>query len=76
MLEKYCEHNKIPYITPYEMRHTVVSVIQGLPEGYVKSIVGHSRGMDPFGVYGHAVNGQSEDAAQRIENLFDTILNG
>ena len=42
------------------MRHTFVSIAQELPEAYVKRLVGHSRNMDTFGTYGHAVAGDAE----------------
>lgn len=70
----YCEHNGLPHITPYEMRHTFVSIAQKLPEGMLKPIVGHSKNMDTFGVYGHTVNGYQEDAAARLESIFEELL--
>lgn len=72
----YCEANGIPYISPYEMRHTFVSVIQGLPEGSVKAVVGHSRNMDTFGIYGHEVSGIHGQIATKIEDIFRDILTG
>ena len=36
--KRYCKSNNIPYVTPYELRHTFVSVAQVLPEGQVKQI--------------------------------------
>ena len=57
---KYCEVNDIPRVTPYEIRHTFVPAIQGLPESTVKKPVGHSRNMDTFGVYGHTSGKQDQ----------------
>lgn len=71
---RYCETNGIPYVTPYEMRHTFVSAIQSLPEGWVKTLVGHSRSMDTFGVYGHEVSGQKVQIASGVEAVFRDIL--
>lgn len=35
-----------------------------------QEIVGHSKSMDTFDVYGHLVNGQLEDTAKRIDQIF------
>ena len=72
--KRYCETNGIPYITPYEMRHTFVSAIQSLSEGWVKTLVGHSRNMDTFGTYGHEVAGQQDQIAASVERVFQDIL--
>lgn len=72
--QRYCQTNGIPYVTPYELRHTFVSAVQGLPEGWVKSLVGHSRAMDTFGVYGHEMAGQKVDIAAGVEAVFRDIL--
>lgn len=74
--KKYCLQNGIPYVSPYELRHTFVSVVQQLPEGWVKTIVGHSKSMDTFGVYAHAMEGQGDKIAVSIEKLFRDILKG
>lgn len=72
--KRYCETNGIPYVTPYEMRHTFVSAIQALPEGWVKALVGHSRNMDTFGTYGHEVVGRQDQIAAGVEGVFRDIL--
>lgn len=57
---RFCDHNGITQCSLYELRHTFVSMVQAsLPEGLVKSIVGHSQSMDTFGVYGHLFGDQS-----------------
>ncbi len=71
---RYCETNGIPYVSPYEMRHTFVSAIQSLPEGWVKALVGHNRSMDTFGVYGHEVSGQKDQISAGVEAVFQDIL--
>lgn len=73
--KKYCEVNGVPYVSPYELRHTFVSMIQRLPEGWVKELVGHSRNMDTFGTYAHEVNGQQDKIAAGVEAVFQDILN-
>lgn len=73
-LKKYCISNGITPVTPYELRHTFVSMAQQLPEGLVKSIVGHSKNMDTFGVYGHAVAGYEDITADKLQSVIDKIL--
>lgn len=70
----YCDHNNIPRVTPYEMRHTFVSIIKGLPEAEIKMLVGHSRSMDTAGVYSHEVNGDLKKISNKIEYIFKDIL--
>lgn len=72
---RYCAYNDIPYITPYEMRHTFVSMMQSLPEGELKALVGHSKNMDTWGVYGHDVARFKKQTAQKIEAIFTELLN-
>lgn len=57
-----------------QLRHTFVSIASALPEGQLKQIVGHSKNMDTFGVYGHAVNGQAEKIASAIDETFKDVL--
>lgn len=71
---RYCEANGIPHMSLYELRHTFVSVIQSLPEGWIKALVGHSRSMDTFGVYAHEMTGQPEQIAAGVEDVFQGIL--
>lgn len=74
--KRYCAYNHIKYVSPYELRHTFVSVVKTLPEGEVKSIVGHSGDMDTFGVYGHAIAGELQETTQKIEKIFDKLIDG
>lgn len=71
---RYLAANGMERVTPYELRHTFVSIAKRLPEGMVKSLVGHSRNMDTFGVYGHVIDGEADDTAQRINSIFDELL--
>ncbi len=71
---RYLESNGMEKTTPYELRHTFVSIVKKLPEGLVKSLVGHSRSMDTYGIYGHEIEGEAEEIAQRVNCLFTTIL--
>ena len=72
--QRYCSHNKIAPVTLYELRHTFVSVAKMLPVGEVKQLVGHSKSMDTFGVYGHALDGEDVQTAQKINGLFERII--
>lgn len=71
----YCKANGLTVVTPYELRHTFVSVVKTLPAGEVKGLVGHSLDMDTFGVYGHALTGEAEATAEAVEGTFLKILN-
>lgn len=70
---RFCESNEMSRTTPYEMRHTFVSVAKNLPAGQVKSLVGHSKNMDTFGIYGHVLEGDEEELASEINVLFEKI---
>ena len=37
-------------------------------------MVGHSKNMDTFGVYGHALEGEDQQVAIRINSLFVDLL--
>ena len=71
---KYCKANGIERTSLYELRHTFVSIAKTLPEGMVKSIVGHSAQMDTFGVYSHTLTSDATETTQALQNRFETIL--
>ena len=56
------------------MNYVIVSVVKALPEGQIKAIVGHSRNMDTFGTYSHEVEGELQETADRINDLFEAII--
>lgn len=72
--KRYCESNYIPYVSPYQFRHTFVSIAKSLPDGQIKPLVGHSKNMDTFGTYGHEVNGELEKTASMLNELFSDLL--
>ena len=74
--KRFCAHNGLPETKLYELRHTFVSIAQELPEGQLKALVGHSRSMDTWGVYGHRVDGQEESTAARLGEIFAQIVSG
>ena len=72
---RYCDYNHIPRVTLYELRHTFVSVIQDLPEGEIKRLVGHSKSMDTFGIYAHALRPDDESRiAENVTAAIESIL--
>ncbi|MEA4932744.1 MAG: hypothetical protein VB071_04035 [Lawsonibacter sp.] len=67
--------NGIPHITPYELRHTFVSIAQKkLPDYLLKPVVGHSKAMDTHGIYGHEFDGFKDDTADILGSVFDSLL--
>lgn len=73
-LRRFCEEYNITATTPYELRHTFVSVAKSIDTGLLKSIVGHSADMDTLGIYGHELDGDMTKAANEINALFADIL--
>lgn len=70
----YCAANSITSCSLYQLRHTFVSVCKTLPAGEVKSLVGHSKSMDTFGVYSHALEGEDERTAAAVSATFGRLL--
>lgn len=74
--QKYQEGNGIePRISMYELRHTFVSVVQNLPGGDLKALVGHSKSMDTLGTYSHDMRGKDKQRAQAVNDAFSLALN-
>lgn len=74
--QRYCEFNGIAKLTPYELRHTYVSVNDEMPDGLKKKAVGHSENMDTEGTYGHLKAGDLERIADYSAQAFKKIING
>ena len=74
--KRYREQHKLPAASPYELRHTFVSAVKVLPEGYLKQLVGHSKNMDTYGVYSHQITGDMQTAASMVQDVFKSILAG
>lgn len=72
--EKFCMHNDIEKVRPYDLRHTFVSIVKELPEGLIKPVVGHSVNMDTYGTYGHEVDGEADATAALIQQQFAKIM--
>jgi integrase len=71
---RYRDYNKLSKRTPYEMRHTWFSVNKELPVELVKAMGGHGKDFDTFGVYGHALAGESQKTAFLVDQKFRSIL--
>lgn len=72
--QRYCVSNDIEVTSLYELRHTFVSIAKTLPEGMVKSIVGHSAQMDTFGVYGHTLTTDLTETSSALQARFEYLL--
>lgn len=73
--KRYCRSNGITNaMTPYEMRHTFVSVNTNMPDSLKKLVVGHSENMDTQGIYGHEKADDMDTAAVYISDAFKAIL--
>ncbi len=66
----YRDYHNMPPVTPYELRHTFVSAVKSLPEGYLKRLVWHSKDMDTYGVYSHEMDGDMSETASMIQSIF------
>lgn len=71
---RYCAYNDIPQCTPYEIRHTYVSINKNLPEGLLRGLVGHSKNMDTFGTYGHEFGDDAQKAAALVEQNLTALI--
>ncbi len=72
--KRYRDYHNLSKASPYELRHTFVSVVKTLPEGLLKQVVGHSESMDTYGVYSHNIDGDMEKAAIEIQTIFSEII--
>lgn len=73
--KRYCEANSFQRcITPYELRHTFVSITDEMPTAFKKMIVGHSKSMDTEGIYGHKKQGDMDKAVGYIDAAFSEHL--
>ena len=75
---RYCKYNGIEKITPYEMRHTFVSISSAkanLSIADLRTTIGHSRNMDTLGTYSHALTDTEERIAMGLNTAFSDVLN-
>jgi integrase len=71
---KFCEYNGISRVTPYELRHTFVSVSAEMPEGMLQKLVGHTKSMDSFGTYGHTYSEMRRKTAEKSNEIWSKVL--
>lgn len=71
---KFRDYIGIAKASPYELRHTFVSIVKKLPEGFLRPLVGHSKNMDTYGTYSHEVAGDMEATATLVQNAFKDIF--
>lgn len=58
-----------PPVSLYELRHTFVSMIEdAVSPAQLRRMVGHSKSMDTYGWYSHAVEGRADAAALAISD--------
>lgn len=73
--ENYREYNGLPDLTPYELsRHTFISVCKNLDDPKLKRLIGHGDKMPTRDRYGHDIDGELEEAASEVEEIFSEIL--
>ena len=59
-----------PPISLYELRHTFVSIIEdAVSPAQLRRMVGHSKSMDTYGWYSHAVAGRADAAAVAVSGV-------
>jgi integrase len=70
----YCEFHGFR-VTMHDLRRTMISIGRtGLTEEQVKAMVGHTKGMDTFGVYGQIIDGEQQEVADALDLLFAKYL--
>ena len=53
---------------------TIDKITSGATANALKRMVGHTKNMDTFGVYGHEVDGEAEKTAQIIDGVFNDLI--
>lgn len=70
--KRYCAHNAIDYVTPYELRHTFASVYKNtLPLWQLDELMGHVHPGMTLGVYSHPMDGDADGLVTLLENELD-----
>ncbi len=71
---RYRDYHEMSEASPYELRHTFVSVVKQLPKGLLKPLIGHSEDMDTYGTYSHEIDGDMELTAKLVQDVFSDLL--
>lgn len=70
--KRFCAHNHISYVTPYELRHTFASVYKNaLPLWQLDELMGHVHSGVTLGVYSHPMDGDADGLVALLENELD-----
>lgn len=70
--KRFCEHNHIAYVTPYELRHTFASIYKTpLPLWQLDELMGHVHPGMSLGVYSHPMDGDSDGLVALLEAELD-----
>lgn len=71
---RYRDYHNMSPASPYELRHTFVSIVKCMPTGLLKQLVGHSEDMDTYGTYSHEIDGDMQRAAEQVESIFSQYI--
>ena len=71
---RFRDYHNIDRVSPYELRHTFVSINKNAGKELLAPMVGHSAFMDTFGTYGHYVSGDAEKTAQIINDNLKRLI--
>ena len=70
--KRYCTHNHISYVTPYELRHTFASIYKNaLPLWQLDEMMGHVHPGMTLGVYSHSMDGDADGLVILLESELD-----
>lgn len=70
--KRYCSHNHISYVTPYELRHTFASIYKAaLPLWQLDELMGHVHSGVTLGIYSHPMDGDADGLVALLEDELD-----
>lgn len=72
---KFCAYNNIPYVTPYELRHTFSSLFKlDIGEWALDELMGHTHPGVSLGIYAHALQGDMNNIPSLLDSTLDARL--
>ena len=60
--------------TPYSLRNTAISAYKAIPKPLLDPVIGHSKTMDTWGVYGRELDGDLDIVAREMQDAFSALL--
>lgn len=73
--KRFCDFHNLSAHNLHALRHSFISLSDSvLPLNTVKSIVGHSEGMQTVDIYGHVIGDEMQMARDVIEEVFEKLL--